>query len=143
MGRREILKCWIIRGGEWVEKNLSINGWVRHNGGVDLKRGVIHSKVVLVPQKVLNKTSTFWPNAPKILSKCIPDWHKIHFLLHFYACSFSNNRYEWIIFLCGIYILSFKFVKNWSNWSKALLSFFVFIRFELQTIIKIWSIVSL
>ena len=29
------------------------------------------------------------------------------------------------------YIFSFKSVKNSSNWSKALLSFFVFLRFEL------------
>ena len=95
--------------GGW--KNLIINVWVRHNGGVDLKmgggRGVILSKVILVPQKILSKTSTFWPNTPKILSKCIPElswqnWHKIHFLLHFHAWNFSNNSFKWINFLCAV-----------------------------------------
>ena len=125
----------------WGWKNIIINGWVKQNGGVDPKMGagggVMLSKVILVPQRTLNKTSTFWPNAPKILSKCIPElpwqnWHKIHFLLHFHACSSSNNSFEWInFFMWCIYILSFKLVKNWSSWSKALLNFFVFCRFEL------------
>ena len=95
--------------GGW--KNLIINGWVRHNGGVHLKMGggVILSKVILVPQEILNKTSTFWPNAPKILSKCISklpwqNWHKIHFLLHFHVCSFSKNSFKRIISLCGVFI---------------------------------------
>ena len=41
--------------------NPPANGWVRQNGGVDLTMGggsVIFSKVILVPQKILNKTST-------------------------------------------------------------------------------------
>ena len=49
-------------------KHFNINGWVRHNrgGGVDLKigvrgggggGGVVHIKIILVPQKMLNKTS--------------------------------------------------------------------------------------
>ena len=75
-GGMEISKCWIIGG--W--KKLIINGWVRHNGRVDLKmeRGgwVILSKVILVSQKTVKKTSTFSPNAPKILSKCIPELPK-------------------------------------------------------------------
>ena len=109
MGGMEISKYWIIGG--W--KKLIINGWVRCNGRVDLKmervEGVILSKVILVPQKTVNKTSTFSPNAPKILSKCIPElpwqkWFKIHFLLHFHACSFSNNSWKWINFLCGVFI---------------------------------------
>ena len=33
--------------------------------------GVIHSKVVSLPQKILNKTSDFRPSVSKILSKCI------------------------------------------------------------------------
>ena len=130
----EISKYWIMGG--WT-KNLIIAGWIRHNGGLDLKMGgggwgrVIFYKVILVSQKILNKTSTFWPNAPKILSKCIselpwPNWRKIHFLLHFYACSFSSNSFMWCI-----YILSFKLFKNWSSWSKALLNFFLFLCFEL------------
>ena len=72
MGGIESSKYWIMGGWE----NLIINGWVRHNGGVDIKIGggvVIPSKVILVPQKILNKTSTFWPNFPKILSRCIPE----------------------------------------------------------------------
>ena len=106
MGGMEISKYWIMGG--W--NNLIINGWVRHNGGPDLKMGGGYlSKLILVPQKILNKTSTFWPNAPKILSKCIPElpwqnWHEIHFLLHFHACSFSNNSLKWINFLCGLFI---------------------------------------
>ena len=64
-------------------------------GGTSKNEGVIHSKVILVPQKILDKTSTFWPNALKILSKCIfQNWHKIRLLLHFHACYFSNNTYE-------------------------------------------------
>ena len=112
-------------------------------------RALILSKVILVSQKILNKTSTFWPNAPKILSKCIPErswnnWHKIHFLLHFHACSFSNNSFEWIIFFMWcIYIVSFELFKNWSSVSKALWNFFLFLRIELQTVITIWIIVSL
>ena len=142
----KISKYWIWEG--W--KKFNINGWVRHNGGVDLKMGpggVIFSKVILVPQKILNKTSTFWPNAPKILSKCIPElpwqnWHKIHFLLHFHACSFSSNSFEWIIFFMWcIYILSLKLFKNWSSWSKALVNFFLFLRFE--AIKTNWIIVTL
>ena len=35
MGGMEISKYWIMRG--W--KNLIINGWVKHNGEVDLKMG--------------------------------------------------------------------------------------------------------
>ena len=35
MGGLEISKYWMMGG--W--KNLIINGWVRHNGGVDLKIG--------------------------------------------------------------------------------------------------------
>ena len=35
MGGMEISKYWIM--GVW--KNLIINGWVRYNGGVDLKMG--------------------------------------------------------------------------------------------------------
>ena len=129
--------CMEIMGG-W--KNIIINGWVRHNSGLDLK---------MVRQKILNKTSTFWPNAPKILSKCIPElpwqnWRKIHFLLHFHARSLSNNSFEWIIFFMWcIYILSFKLFKSWSSWSKALLNFFLFLCFEWKTIITIWIIVSL
>ena len=114
----------ILNNGGW--RSLIINWWLRHNGAVDLKMGgwggggeggVILSKLILVPQKILNKSSTFWPNAPKILSNCIPElpwqnWHKIHFLLHFHACCFSNNSFEWIsFFMCCIYILSFKLFK--------------------------------
>ena len=42
-------------------------------GGVDLKMGggIIHSKVILLPEKILNKTSNFCPNVSKVLSKCI------------------------------------------------------------------------
>ena len=134
MGSIKISKYWRIGG--W--KNLIINGWVRHNSGVDLKLGgIILSKVILVPQKILNKTSTFWPNAPKILCKYIPElpwqnWNEIHFLLPFHACSFSNNSLESIIFFMWcIYILSPKLFKNWSSWSKALLNFFLFLCFEL------------
>ena len=94
---------------------MIVNGWVRHNGGVDLKiGGVILSKVILVPQKILNKTSTFWPNVPKVLSMCIPElpwqnWHKIHFVLHFHACSFSNKSFKWIIFF---YVVCLYWVSN-------------------------------
>ena len=31
-------------------------------GGLDLKIGVIHTKVILVSYKILDKTSIFWPN---------------------------------------------------------------------------------
>ena len=136
MGGMEISKYWIM--GDW--ENLIINGWVRHNGGVDIKIGggvVIPSKVILVPQKILNKTSTFWPNVPKILSKCISElpwhnWHKIHLLLHFHACSFSNNSFKWIIFLCGVFVVWVSNCSNiWSNCSKALLNFFFCLCFEL------------
>ena len=112
-------------------------------------RALILSKVILVSQKILNKTFTFWPNAPKIRSKCILElswhnWHKIYFLLHFHACSFSNNSFEWIIFFMWcIYIVSFELFKNWSSVSKALWNFFLFLRIELQTVITIWIIVSL
>ena len=55
----EISKYCIV----WGSENLIINGWVRHNGGVDLKMGrggggAILSKVISVPQKIPNKTST-------------------------------------------------------------------------------------
>ena len=37
---------------------FNINGWVRHNERVDLKlEGVVHFKVIMVPQKMLTKTS--------------------------------------------------------------------------------------
>ena len=39
-----------------------VNGWVRHNGGLDLKMEggeEILSKVILISQKALNKTFTF------------------------------------------------------------------------------------
>ena len=63
---------WIMGG--W--NSLSINGWVGHNGGVDLKMGVNSFQSnfgATKDTKILNKTSTFWPNAPRILSKCIPE----------------------------------------------------------------------
>ena len=44
-------------------------------GGVDLTirgGGVICSKVILVPQKILNKTSNFWHSVSKI-----KNWHKM------------------------------------------------------------------
>ena len=76
-------------------------------------RGLIHSKVILVPQKIFSKIFNFWPNVWKVLSKCIPGLHKIRFLLHFHVCCFSNNRYEWIkFFLWCIYILSLKSTKQ-------------------------------
>ena len=129
----EISKYWIMGG--W--KNLVINGWVRNNGGVDLKVGggrgrSILSKVILVPQKILNKTLIFWPMLQKYSASAFQNWHKIHFLLHFHACSFSSNSFEWInSFIWFIYILSFKLFKNWSMWSKAVLNFFLFLGFEL------------
>ena len=93
--------------------------------------------MILVAQKILNKTSKFRPNASKILKSLFQNWHKIPFLLHFHVSSFINNMYKWInFFMWCIYILSFKLIKNWSNWSKALLSFFVFLCFELYTLKK-------
>ena len=91
---------------------------------------VILFKLILVPQKIPNKTSTFWLDAPQKISKCIPElqwqnWHKILFLLHFHVCTSSNNSFEWIhFFMWCIYILSFKLGKNWSSWSKAILTLF-------------------
>ena len=41
-------------GGGGGGKNLSINGWVRHNGAEDLK-------LDLVPQKILNTFSFTFP----------------------------------------------------------------------------------
>ena len=43
--------------GVW--KNFNIDGWVRHNEGGRSKNGggLVYSKVILVPQKMLNKTS--------------------------------------------------------------------------------------
>ena len=85
-------KYWIMGG--W--KSLSINGWVGHNGGVDLKMGLIHSKVILVPQKIqryLTKLPPFDPMPQEYSASVFQNWHRIHILLHFHACSFSNNRY--------------------------------------------------
>ena len=138
MGPMEISKYWIMGG--W--KNLIINGCVRYNGGADLKMRVGGVWMWGNPfQNNFGATKdteqNFCLNAPKILSKCIPElpwqnWHKIHFLLHFHACSSSNNSFESInFFMWCIYILSFKLVKNWSSWSKALWNFFIFLRFEL------------
>ena len=99
----EISKHWILGG--W--KNLNINGWVRYNGGIDLKMGgaVIHSKVILVPQKILNKITQ------QVYSR------RIHFLLHFYACTFSNNRHEWTHFFM---------------WFMCFYVFYIFLYFEFQ-----------
>ena len=97
-------------GGGW--KILTFNRWVMYNGRVDLKMG------------------GGWELMPP-LTKRIPELAQ-HFLLHFHACSFSNNSYAWIsFFMWCIYILSLKLVTNWSNWLKALLNFFVFLCFEL------------
>ena len=41
--------------------------------GVGGGEELIHSEVILVPQKILNKTSNFWPSISRILSKCIPE----------------------------------------------------------------------
>ena len=54
-GSMESSKYWIMRG----LKKFNISGWVRHNVKVDLKIGgwgVVYSKVILVPQKMLSKT---------------------------------------------------------------------------------------
>ena len=56
----------------------------------------------------------------KYSASVFQNWRKIHFLLHFHACSFNNIRHEWInFFMQCIYFLSFKLVRNWSNWPKA------------------------
>ena len=52
--------------------------------------GNIHSKVILVPQKILNKTSYFWLNASKILSKCIPELARDTF-----SFTFSWLLFQW------------------------------------------------
>ena len=100
----EISKYWIMGG----RKNLIINGWVRYKGGADLKLRVGGVWVWGNPFQnnfgaAKDTYQNFCLNAPKILSKCIPElpwqnWHKIHFLLHFHACSSSNNSFKWIIF---------------------------------------------
>ena len=59
--------------GGW--KNLRIIGWVRHNGEVDLKMtgggggGLIHSKVILVPQN-FHPLTQCPKNTQQV--KCIP-----------------------------------------------------------------------
>ena len=48
-------------GGGGAKKNFNTNAWVRHNGAVDLKMkwgeggGVIYSKVILEPKKMLKE----------------------------------------------------------------------------------------
>ena len=83
---------------------------------------VIQSKVNLVPQKIFNETSNFWPNVSKILSKCIPELAqqvysrtgKRH-ILRFHVCCFSNNRYDWIkIFMWYLYF-EFQIKKKYLN----------------------------
>ena len=48
-----------------------------------------------MPQKILKKTSNFWPSVSKILSKFIPELAQDTFSFIFHVCCFSNNRYEW------------------------------------------------
>ena len=101
----EYLKCWIMR--EW--KNVNINWWWgTMGGGEDLEMAdgggekVMHSKLILMPQMIINKNLHFWPNLSKILlTSVFQNWHKIYFLLHFHVCCFSINRYEWMKFFYG------------------------------------------
>ena len=117
----EISKYWIIGGWE----NLIINGWVRQNGGVYLKMNggwlIILSKVILVPQRILNKTS---PSFDSMLQKYSASaFQNCHGRTN---TSFNKNSLKWInVFMWCIYILSFKLFKNWSSWSKVLLNFFL------------------
>ena len=59
-------------------------------GRVDLKMGWEGGGVILVPQKIPNKTSNFDPMSQKYSANAFQNGHKIHFLLHFHVC-FSNN----------------------------------------------------
>ena len=76
----------------WVGKALWGGGAL-----VDLEmrgRGVIYSKLILVPQVILYKISTLNQCLKNTYSKCIPELLKIYFLLHFHVCCFSIDRYE-------------------------------------------------
>ena len=75
-------------------------GWVSSKMG----EGEIHSKVILAPQKILNKTSNFWSSVlKKILAIVFQNWRKIHFLLHCHVCCFKINRYEWMKVFYGVF----------------------------------------
>ena len=60
-------------------------------GGLDLKIGVIHTKVILVSYKILDKTSIFWPNISKILSKCITELTQDKFSFTFPCLLFQSG----------------------------------------------------
>ena len=75
-------------------------------------------------KRYLTKLPTFNPMSQKYSASIFQVWHKIHFFLHFHVCCFSNNKCEWIkLFMCYIYILSFK--------SKKKILILVFLRFEI------------
>ena len=64
------------------KKNLSINEWVRHNGG----GGWVRSK-----NWGIDKTSIFWPNISKILSKCITELAQDKFSFTFPCLLFQSG----------------------------------------------------
>ena len=82
--------------------------------------GVIHFKVILVPQKILNKTSNLWPNISKILvASVFQNWQIITskdyisiIRLHFHICCFSINKYEWMKNFYGVFMF---WVSNQKN----------------------------
>ena len=67
------------------------------DGGRSKNGGVIHSKVILVPQKILSKASqvskgqTLDPVSQKYSASVFQNWHKIHFLLRVIVYCFHNN----------------------------------------------------
>ena len=73
-GAMHISNYWIKEGWE----KISINRQVTHSvcvckGGRSKNGWVIHSNIILVQQKMFNKTFNFWSDVSKILSKCIPE----------------------------------------------------------------------
>ena len=82
---------------------------------------VIRSKVILLPQKILNKTSNFWPNVSKILNNCIPEVVQDTRLFFWFETQNIDTTHEifyWNFLLdeqkisCGIFI---SLVQNQKN----------------------------
>ena len=108
MGDMEISK-YNIMGGEGLKKiTIYI---LRHNGGRSKNGGggVICSKVILMPQKILNKTSNFWPNVSKTLNNCIPELAQ-DTRLFFWIWIWKYKYTTWNVLLneykisCGVFI---------------------------------------
>ena len=113
-------------GGGRELKNLSINGWVKRNCGVDLK---IHSNIILVTQMILNKITKLPPfdpipkNNQHVYSR--NDTRYIFFYISMLVVSVIIGLSDKFFYVVHLYF-EFKLIKNWSNWSKALLVFLFF-----------------